>query len=123
MTDRMTDRVTDRGTLDIYMINITFAERNSEAAMGKMGSRTGWRPEYRPEGKHFVSGQFFIFGDAAKLRWAGGGVQRPVWGGNELKKTGACSARARTCGQNPLVFKYCSSFPPSPRPQGDGQGC
>ena len=28
----------------------------------------------------------------------GRGAQRPVWGGNELKKTGA-----RTRGQNPLV--------------------
>jgi hypothetical protein len=36
--DRMTDRVTDRGILDKYMININFAERNSEAAMGKVGS-------------------------------------------------------------------------------------
>ncbi len=35
-----------------------------------------------------------------------GGAQRPVWRGNELKKTGARSARARTRGQNPLVFKY-----------------
>jgi hypothetical protein len=34
----MTDRVTDRGTLDKYMININFAERNSEAAMGNVGS-------------------------------------------------------------------------------------
>jgi hypothetical protein len=34
----------------------------------------------------------------------GGGAQRPVWCGNELKKTGARSARARTRGQNPLVF-------------------
>jgi hypothetical protein len=34
----MTDRVTDRGTLDKYMININFAARNSEAAMGKVGS-------------------------------------------------------------------------------------
>jgi hypothetical protein len=33
----------------------------------------------------------------------GGGAQRPVWGGNELKKTGARSARARTRGKNPLV--------------------
>jgi hypothetical protein len=37
-----------------------------------------------------------------------GGAQRPVWGGNELKKTGARSARARTRGQNPLVIKYCT---------------
>jgi hypothetical protein len=33
-----------------------------------------------------------------------GGAQRPVWGSNELKKTGARSARARTRGQNPLVL-------------------
>ncbi len=35
-----------------------------------------------------------------------GGAQRPVWRGNEPKKTGARSARARTRGQNPLVNKY-----------------
>jgi hypothetical protein len=34
----------------------------------------------------------------------GGGAQRPVWGANKLKKTGARSARARTRGQNPLVL-------------------
>jgi hypothetical protein len=33
----------------------------------------------------------------------GVGAQRPVLCGNELKKTGARSARARTRGQNPLV--------------------
>jgi hypothetical protein len=62
-----------------------------------------------PEGKHFVSGNSFIFfffgGGAAKLRWARG-AQRPVGRGNEPKKTGARSARARTRGQNPLVAKY-----------------
>jgi hypothetical protein len=41
---------------------------------------------------------------SAKLRWAGGGAQRPVGRGNESKKTGARSARARTRGQNPLVY-------------------
>ncbi len=35
----------------------------------------------------------------------GRGAQRPVLCGNELKKTGARSARARTRGQNPLVIK------------------
>ena len=35
----------------------------------------------------------------------GGGAQRPVWCGNELKKTGARSAWARTRGQNTLVVK------------------
>ena len=36
-----------------------------------------------------------------------GGVGRaaPVWHGNVFQKTGARSARARTRGQNPLVFK------------------
>ncbi len=46
---------------------------------------------------------FYIFEGAAKLRWVGG-AQRPVWGGNEHKKTGARSARAHTRGQNPLVY-------------------
>jgi hypothetical protein len=39
-----------------------------------------------------------------------GGAQRPVWGGNELKKTGARSARARTRGQNSLVYLYCTLY-------------
>jgi hypothetical protein len=34
----------------------------------------------------------------------GVGAQRPVLHGNELKKTGARSARARTRGQKPLVI-------------------
>ncbi len=37
---------------------------------------------------------------------SGVGAQRPVLLGNELKKTGARSARARTRGQNPLVLYY-----------------
>ncbi len=45
---------------------------------------------------------FFIFGGAAKLRWEG--AQRPFWRVNESKKRGARSARARTQGQNPLVY-------------------
>ncbi len=36
----------------------------------------------------------------------GEGAQRSVWCGNELKETGARSARARTLGQNPLVIIY-----------------
>ncbi len=52
----------------------------------------------------FLDYFYFILGDAAKLRWAGGGAQRPVSRVNEPKKTGARSARARTRGQNPLVF-------------------
>ena len=62
-----------------------------------------WRPEYGPEGKHFVSGLFFYFGGCSEAAM-GRGAQRPVWGGNELKKTGARSAWARTRGQNPLVM-------------------
>ncbi len=46
-----------------------------------------------PEGKHFVSGQFFYFGGCSEAAM-GGGAQRPVWLVNEPKKTGARSARA-----------------------------
>jgi hypothetical protein len=35
------------------------------------------------------------------LRWGG---RSAVWRFNETKKTGARSARARTRGQNPLVY-------------------
>ncbi len=70
------------------------------------------RPEFGPEGKHFVSGNrlFLFLGDeqeAAKLRLTGGGgAQRPFWRVNEPIKTGARSARARMRGQNPLVMLY-----------------
>ncbi len=39
----------------------------------------------------------------AAMGGGGVGAQCPVFRGNELKKTGARSARARTRGQNPLV--------------------
>jgi hypothetical protein len=40
------------------------------------------------------------------------GAQRPVGRGNEIKMTGARSARARTRGQNPLVINnnICLTF-------------
>ncbi len=65
------------------------------------------RPEFGPEGKHFVTGNslFFIMGGSSEAAMGGGGgAQRPVWRGNEPKKTGARSARARTRGQNPPVY-------------------
>jgi hypothetical protein len=45
---------------------------------------------------------FFYFWVSSQA--AMGGAQRPVVCINELKKTGASSARARTRGQNPLVY-------------------
>ncbi len=71
---------------------------------GPRSSFRARRSSFGPEGKHFVYGNslFFIFWRAAKLRR--GGAQRPVGPGNEPKKTGARSARARTRGQNPLVY-------------------
>jgi hypothetical protein len=62
------------------------------------------RPEYEFDSFYFLS----IFGDRIRSSEAamGGGAQRPVWRGNEPKKTGARSARARTRGQNPLVSIY-----------------
>ncbi len=70
-----------------------------------------WRPELRPE-------EIFCFLEIVNLYFLAdkylsmkqrscdgrGGAQRPVWRGNAPKKTGARSARARTRGQNPLVF-------------------
>ncbi len=53
-----------------------------------------------------IGSVFVYFWGAAKLRWAGG-AQRPVGRGNEPKKTGARSARARKRGQNPLVYNNC----------------
>jgi hypothetical protein len=64
------------------------------------------RPEFGlKEDILFLEIVYFLFGGEAKLRWAVG-AQRPVGRGNELKKTGARSARARTRGQNPLVLSY-----------------
>ncbi len=62
-----------------------------------------WRPKLGPEGKHFVSGLFLYFGACSEAAMGGGGAQRPVCRVNE-GKTGARSARARTRGQNPLVY-------------------
>ncbi len=53
----------------------------------------------QPDGKHFVSGLFFYFGGCSEAAMGGGGR-----GVNKPKKTGARSARARTRGQNPLVY-------------------
>jgi hypothetical protein len=53
--------------------------------------------------------EIVIFGGSKKKQRScdgQGGAQRPVCRGNKLKKTGACSARARTRGQNPLVMLY-----------------
>jgi hypothetical protein len=69
-----------------------------------------WRPEFGPEGKHFVSGLFFYFGACSEAAIGGGGAQRPVWNVNESKKTGARSARARTRGQNPLVSNIYHTY-------------
>jgi hypothetical protein len=48
--------------------------------------------------------RFYLFLGSSEAAMGGrGGAQRPVGPGNESKKTGARSARARTRGQNPLV--------------------
>jgi hypothetical protein len=67
-----------------------------------------WRPEFGPEGKHFVTGNsYFLFLGEQRSCDGPGGAQRPVGRGNESKRTGARSARARKRGQNPLVIIYC----------------
>jgi hypothetical protein len=66
-----------------------------------------WQPEFGPEGRHLFLEivYIFYFGGSSEAAIKGG-AQRPVWSGNESKKTGARSARARTRGKNPLVFRY-----------------
>ncbi len=50
---------------------------------GKYGP---WRPEFGPEGRHFVSGKslfLYFWGSSEAAR----GAQRPVWHGNKTNKT------------------------------------
>ncbi len=51
----------------------------------------------------FLEIVYFFFGGGSSEA-AIGGAQRPVYHVTEPKKTGERSARARTRGQNPLVF-------------------
>jgi hypothetical protein len=63
-----------------------------------------WRPEFGPEGKHFVTGNslFFVFGGAAKLRWAGGRAGVAM---SPKRRVRAAHGRARAA-KNPLVNIY-----------------
>jgi hypothetical protein len=58
-----------------------------------------WRPEFGPERMHFVYGNsrfFFIFGGAAKLRWAGGARSGPLGGAiGPKRRVRAAHGRAR----------------------------
>ncbi|MFO0003188.1 MAG: hypothetical protein ACK559_18865, partial [bacterium] len=48
--------------------------RSEGCSLAQWKDTSLWQPEFGPEGKHFVSGNilfFLIFGEAAKLRWAG----------------------------------------------------
>jgi hypothetical protein len=42
---------------------------------------------------------------ALKLKWVGGGAQRPVWRVKEPKKTGARSSRARSAAKTHYLGK------------------
>ncbi len=91
------------------------ARRINEAAMGGAGAEylifmasvVHWIEKSLSRGRpEFVSFfKIYFRGSNKKQRSCDGrgGAQRPVWLGNEPKKTGALSARARTRGQNPLV--------------------
>jgi len=67
-----------------------------------------WRPEFGPEGMHFVSGNslfFYFLGMNKKQPCLEGREERSApFGVLMSQKTGARSARARTRGQNPLVI-------------------
>ena len=52
----------------------------------------------------FLEIVYFLFWGEQRSCDGRGGAQRPVRRGNEPKKTGARSARARTRGKNPLFY-------------------
>ncbi len=58
-----------------------------EASVVQWKDKRRWRPQYGPEGKHFVSGLLFLFGECSEAAMRGGG------GAHAPKKTGARSAR------------------------------
>jgi hypothetical protein len=78
-----------------------YKERKKRKKLGHMVA-----PVHNIDLKYFVD--FIYFWRSNKKQRScdgrGGGAQRPVWGGDELKKTSARSAPARTRGQNPLVY-------------------
>jgi hypothetical protein len=104
----------------LYIINNAVAVRISEAAMGGAGagdlifhSLCGKKKALDVGGPSSIDCKYF-WGSNKKQQSCdgrGGGAQRPVWGGSELKKTGARSAWARTRGQNPLVYIYITTLP------------
>jgi len=76
-----------------------YKKRKKRKKLGHMAA-----PVHNIDLKYFVDFIYFWRSNKKQRSCDGrGGAQRPVWGGNELKKTGARSARARTRGQNPLV--------------------
>ena len=84
--------------MNICKLNIIF-----QSLGGPMERYTPLTARVRARREAFCFWTIFYFGGCSDAAMGRGGEQRPVWGGNELKKTGARSARARTRGQNPLV--------------------
>jgi len=82
------------------------AERISEATMGAEGARDRGKKKALNLGGPTSIDFAYFWESNYKQRSCDGRAQRPVWCGNELKKTGARSARARTRGQNTLVPVY-----------------
>ncbi len=67
---------------------------------------SGMKKAFDVGGPSSINFKYFLGSNEKQRSCVGQGVgaERPVLRGNELKKTGARSARARTRGQNPLVY-------------------
>ncbi len=78
-----------------------------EASVVQWKDKRPWRPEYGPEGKHFVSGNSFIFilGGSAKLRWAGGGAA-PRWAWQRPQKDGCAQCTGAHARLKPTSLSY-----------------
>ncbi len=66
-----------------------------EASVVQWKDTRAWRPEYGPEGKHFVSGLFFYFGECNEAAMDGGGVRSAPFGEAMSSKDGCAHARPK----------------------------
>ncbi len=76
-----------------------------EASVVQLKDITPLAAQVRARREAFCFWTIFYFGGCSEAAMGGGGVQRPVWHDYKPKKTGVHSARARTLGQNPLVYQ------------------
>ena len=98
----VTPKILPRGSAKLRWAGRGTEDLLFHSLCGPVERKNPWRG--RPKFDIFY---IYFWGSNKKQRSCderGGGAQRPVWRVNEPEKTGARSARARTRGQNPLVY-------------------